>query len=68
MRRRRSVRTESAIFNFLNIERKGFNMLLWNANERRQLRMKLVLANEIYMKGLVIKSITALRRHGIDQG
>lgn len=34
-KRERQVRTESAIFNFLNIERKGFNMLLRNALERK---------------------------------
>jgi hypothetical protein len=30
-KRQRLARTESVIFNFLNIERKGFNMLLENA-------------------------------------
>jgi hypothetical protein len=62
----RQVRTESAIFNFLNIERKGFNMLLQNAVSKKQQRMKLLLANEIYFKGLAVKVILSLKSHRED--
>ena len=55
------MRTESSIFNFLNIERKGFNSFLRNSINKKQSRMKMLLANEIYFKGLAVKVFSALR-------
>ena len=60
------MRTQSAIFNFLSIERKGFNSLVNHAISRKQARMKVLLAHEIYLKGLAVKVFMSLRNHKED--
>ena len=57
----RQARVESAIFNFLSIQRKGFGSLVVWAQTRRQERLKMLLATDIYAKSLIIKAVTAFR-------
>ncbi len=57
----KQARVESAIFNFLSIQRKAFNALMEHAETRRQERMKILLATDIYAKSLIIKAFSTLR-------
>lgn len=57
----KQARIESCVFNFLSIQRKGFNAFVINCRNRREERIKIMLANEIYFKGLAIKVFSALR-------
>ena len=62
----RQVRTQSAIFHFLSVERRGFNSLANHMVFKKQARMKVLLANEIYLKGLAVKVLQSLRNHRED--